>query len=81
VRAVINERCLACHARQPTQPGIAAPPQGVVLETPAAIRRWAPRINELAVLRQTMPAGNLTEMTEDERRMLGAWFTAGARVE
>jgi uncharacterized membrane protein len=78
VRAVINERCVACHARQPTQPGIATPPQGVVLETPAGIRRWAARINELAVLRQTMPAGNLTEMTEDERRLLGAWFAAGA---
>jgi uncharacterized membrane protein len=78
VRAVINERCLACHARQPTQPGIAAPPQGVVLETPAAIRRWAARINDVAVVRQTMPAGNLTEMTDEERRLLGAWFAAGA---
>lgn len=81
VRAVINERCVSCHARQPTQAGIATPPQGVVLETPASIRRWAARINDVAVVRQTMPAGNLTEMTDDERQLLGAWFAAGARVD
>jgi uncharacterized membrane protein len=40
----------------------------------------APRINDVAV-RRTMPAGDLTEMTDDERRLLGAWFAAGARVD
>lgn len=81
VRAVIAERCVACHARVPTQEGIAAPPQGVILETPAQIRRWAAKINEVAVVRQTMPAGNLTEITDEERRLLGAWFAGGARTE
>ena len=81
VRAVIAERCVACHARQPTQEGIAAPPQGVMLETPQQIRRWAAKINEVAVVRQTMPAGNLTQITEEERALLGAWFAAGARID
>ncbi len=81
VRGVINERCVSCHARVPTQEGIAAAPQGVMLETPQQIRRWAARINEVAVVRKTMPAGNVTEMSEEERALLARWFAAGAPVE
>jgi uncharacterized membrane protein len=80
VRAIVNERCIACHAARPTQEGIAQPPAGVILETPAQIRRHAQRIYELAVVKQVMPAGNLTEMTIDERAALGAWYAAGAQT-
>ena len=81
VRAIINERCVACHAAHPTQEGIAAPPAGVILETPQQIRRYALRIYEQAVAKQAMPAGNLTEMTPEERATLGAWYQAGARTD
>jgi uncharacterized membrane protein len=80
VRAIINERCVACHAARPTQEGIAAPPAGIILETPQQIRRFAGRIYEQAVTKQAMPAGNLTEMTAAERATLGTWFQSGAPV-
>jgi uncharacterized membrane protein len=81
VKLVINERCLSCHAAKPTQEGFKSPPAGVVLETPGQLKRWATRINLLAVERQTMPAGNVTEMTDQERALLGNWFRAGAPTD
>jgi len=81
VKLVINERCLSCHAAKPTQEGFKSPPAGVVLETPGQLKRWATRINLLAVERQTMPAGNVTEMTDQERALLGKWFRAGAPTD
>lgn len=81
VRAVINERCVACHARKPTQENIAQPPAGVMLETPAQIRRFAQKIHEQTVVRQVMPAGNVTEMLDAERKLIADWFASGARVD
>ena len=81
VRAVINERCVACHAAKPSQQGITAPPAGVILETPAQLRRWSVKIHEQAVLRRTMPAANATGMSDEERGVLAAWVAAGAPVE
>jgi len=81
VKLVLNERCLSCHAAKPTQEGIKSPPAGVILETPVQIKRWATRIHLLAVERQTMPAGNATEMTDEERALLSRWYRAGAPVD
>jgi uncharacterized membrane protein len=81
VRTVINERCISCHARHPTREGVAQPPAGVMLETPAQIKRFAQKIHEQTVQRQAMPAGNVTEMTEDERKLLALWFATGARTD
>ena len=47
----------------------------------ARIRALAPRIMVRAVVTKTMPLGNLTGITEDERRKLGAWIVQGAKVE
>ncbi len=81
VQAVIAQRCSACHAANPTDENFVEPPAGVVFDTAALIRLNAQRINAQAVLTQTMPLGNLTEMTEDERDLLGRWVRAGAPIE
>ena len=73
-------RCVACHAETPRQPGFATAPKGVLLDTPERIHAQAAAIEQQAVLTRAMPIGNLTGMTDDERRMLGAWIAAGARV-
>jgi uncharacterized membrane protein len=41
VQAIAAARCANCHAARPTFEGIAAPPKGVMLETPQQLRRWA----------------------------------------
>jgi uncharacterized membrane protein len=81
VRAVIQARCVSCHAATPTFPGIVAPPLGFRLDDDASIVAGAPRILTQAVTSQVMPLGNATKMTDDERALLGRWIAAGAATE
>lgn len=78
VRVVIARRCAPCHSSAPTFPGMPAAPAGVMLDTPAQIRARAARIAERAVVQQTMPLGNVTGITGEERALLGRWVRAGA---
>jgi uncharacterized membrane protein len=77
VNGVLNARCLPCHAAQPTQPGFAQPPKGIVFDTADQIAANAPKIAE-TVGNRYMPIGNLTQMTDDERALIVAWFAQGA---
>jgi len=78
VRVIIARRCAACHSSAPTTPGIPTAPLGVLLDTPDEIRANAPRILAVAVDAQTMPLGNVTGMTPEERELVGRWIRAGA---
>jgi uncharacterized membrane protein len=78
VQAIIDQRCVTCHAAQPTQPGFAAAPLGVQLQTSVLIHQHAARIYQQVVQLRAMPIGNLTGITEDERALIGKWYAAGA---
>ena len=80
VASVMQTRCATCHAARPSSPMFAAPPQGVVLDTPDGIRTHADRVFVRAVATKTMPLGNITGMTEEERALVGAWFAQGGEV-
>ena len=80
VRIVIARRCAPCHSAAPTFPGVTAPPGGVAFDTPEQIRVRASRIAERVVAQQTMPLGNVTGITPEERDLLGRWIQAGARL-
>ena len=69
-----------CHAATPTHAGFAAPPLGVTFDNPDHIRTYASKINERAVLSTSMPLGNETGMTVEERAQLGAWIKHGAKI-
>jgi uncharacterized membrane protein len=71
---IASTHCAVCHAARPRHEGFAEAPKGVHLETLADLRRWAPMIDQQAVKTETMPLGNETNMTTDERRILGAWI-------
>ncbi|MBX9943390.1 MAG: urate hydroxylase PuuD [Reyranella sp.] len=79
VLPIIQARCVSCHAAKPTQEGIAAPPKGMILETPQQIRALAAAINQQAAASRVMPPGNMTHMTDAERRMIARWFKGGAQ--
>ncbi|MND95001.1 hypothetical protein D3C80_872410 [compost metagenome] len=55
-----------------------AAPAGVMFDTPQQIKQMAPRIQAQAVATQIMPLGNITQMTQQERDMIGAWIAKGA---
>ena len=81
VRAVIVQRCTSCHADKPTQPGFTAAPKGVMFDSAELIGRHAVQLHQQAVVTRVMPPGNLTGITDDERRLLDAWYRTGAKVE
>jgi uncharacterized membrane protein len=81
VQGVIQARCVQCHADKPTQPGFATAPAGVALHMPQLIVQNAPRIYQQTVQLKAMPIANLTNMTDEERALVGAWFEAGAKQE
>jgi len=78
VKAVLDARCVGCHAATPTQPGFAQPPKGVMLETAEQVGQHAAKIAE-TVGNRYMPIGNLTQMTDDDRALVAAWFAQRAR--
>ncbi|HSH42667.1 MAG TPA: urate hydroxylase PuuD [Arenicellales bacterium] len=81
VETIIGQRCASCHARNPTQPGFAAPPNGFVLENRDQILANADSIYQQAVASRAMPIGNLTGMTDKERRILAKWYESQAQSE
>jgi uncharacterized membrane protein len=74
VADIVLSRCSMCHAAEPVWDGIAAPPQGVLLDSPEQIRLRAKLIEIVAVRSNAMPPGNVTEMTNEERTILASWF-------
>ena len=73
---MIEARCVACHAQKPSFQGLAEAPKGVMLDTPERIRAQVVQIRQQAVLTRAMPPGNLTQMSEEERSLLGRWAAA-----
>ncbi len=78
VEEIVLSRCSMCHAAEPVWEGIALPPKNVVLETPEEIRLQARAIDLQVVRTHAMPPGNITEISEEERRALAAWIAEGA---
>ncbi|MND05906.1 hypothetical protein D3C83_269650 [compost metagenome] len=50
-----------------------------MLETAEQIRARATMINQQAWVTKVMPPGNLTNITDDERRTIARWFKGGAQ--
>ena len=80
IHNVIQERCTVCHSAKPTSPLFSAAPAGVMFDTPQQIQAQAARIQAQAVASQIMPLGNITQMTTEERKLVGDWIAKGAQV-
>ena len=74
IESIIEQRCSVCHSSQPTQPGFMVAPKGVIYDNMAQIEAQAALINQQAVVSRVMPLGNMTGITDEERKMLGDWF-------
>ncbi len=80
-RAVIEARCLACHSSRNTDTVFTAAPNGVMFDSPEKIKSFVDRIKLRAVISKTMPLGNKTGMTDEERATLGRWIDQGAKTD
>lgn len=79
--AVVQRRCVQCHSAHPTDDVFRAAPNGVMYDTPQQIQAYAPKIMERAVRTHTMPLGNKTGMTEEERTVLKRWILQGSKIQ
>jgi uncharacterized membrane protein len=79
VQTIITQRCTSCHSDKPTQPGFAAAPAGILLQTPDLVHQNAAKVYQQAVQLKAMPLGNLTGITDEERATIGKWYEAGAK--
>ena len=77
VEPIVEQRCATCHALAPTQSGFSSPPGGVVLDTPEQIAARGEDIKRV-VASKSMPLGNVTGMTSEERDLIVAWVAQGA---
>lgn len=77
VAPIVEQRCATCHSLAPTQGGFSTAPAGVVLDTPAQIAARADDV-ERVVSANSMPLGNVTGMTREERALVVAWVAQGA---
>lgn len=76
VRMIIQKHCASCHSDTPTDSTFSAAPKGVMFDKMDEIKKHASRILEQAVEHDTMPLGNITGMTKEERAQLGAGLKA-----
>lgn len=81
VYPIIQARCVECHSSKPTNMTYTSPPNGVIFDTPEEIVKHKEKILQRAVITKTMPQNNETNMTQDERDILGAWIEQGAKLK
>ncbi|MBL8018496.1 MAG: urate hydroxylase PuuD [Leptospirales bacterium] len=81
VQPIIQKHCVGCHSERPTDQVFKAAPLGVKYDTPEQIKAMAEKIKTRAVDSESMPLGNKTGMTREERDLLGSWIEQGARIQ
>ena len=72
-------RCSMCHTAEPVWEGVSQPPKNVILDNPIAIANHAEQIVMQAGFSHAMPPGNITDITDEERALIVAWFREGAK--
>jgi uncharacterized membrane protein len=71
VEAVVAQRCVPCHNAELQQ-------KNVALHTPELLRQHAQSVYQQAAVLKLMPLNNATQMTDEERALIGRWYDAGA---
>jgi uncharacterized membrane protein len=78
IMPIIQQRCASCHASNPTDDVYTAPPNGVKYDTPDDIIKLRDKIMQRVVVTKTMPPNNKTDITDEERKLIGCWIEQGA---
>lgn len=81
VQDIVARRCVECHSEHPSSELFIEPPQGVMFDEPQQIVDRAPLIYQQVVVTRQMPLSNMTDITEEERAIIGAWVNRGASAD
>ncbi len=79
--AIIEQRCTVCHSATPTYAGFATAPKGMMFDTHEQIISYAALIKAQSVDTKIMPLGNLTQMSDQERQLIGQWVELQAKKQ
>lgn len=80
VEQIMINRCVQCHSESPTDDTWKAAPNGVMFDTPEQVKNMVDKIMTRAVRSNSMPQGNKTNMTDEERLVLKRWILQGAKT-
>lgn len=81
VQLIFGKRCVQCHSSKPTDTQWTQAPNGVMYDTPEQIKKMSDKIMMRAVLTNSMPQGNKTNMTDEEREIIRLWIIHGAKID
>ena len=73
VQKVFEQRCYLCH-------GALVQMKNIRVDSPASVKQHAQEIYQQVVLQKLMPMNNATQITDEERALIGRWYEAGAPV-
>jgi uncharacterized membrane protein len=73
LQPVLAQRCYQCHGEQVQM-------KNVRLDSPEYVKLHAQGIYQQVVVSKIMPMNNATQITEDERALIGRWFEGGAAL-
>lgn len=68
INNIIKYRCSVCHTTKPTFEDFEDPPLGIIFDTPEDILKNINKIKAQVIDSDVMPPGNLTGITESERK-------------
>jgi uncharacterized membrane protein len=73
LQPVLAQRCYQCHGEQVQM-------KNVRLDTPEDLQRHAQSVFHQVTVTRLMPMNNATQITDEERALVGRWFEGGAAV-
>jgi len=73
---IIQNRCATCHSKSPSDDTFTTAPSGFVLDTKQEIINTKDIIYTRTISSDSMPFGNKTEMTQEERQILASWLNS-----
>ena len=78
---IIQTRCVSCHSANPSDEIWKSAPNGVMYDTPEQIKLMSDKVMTRAVRSKSMPLGNITNMTDEERKVLKRWILQGSNID
>jgi uncharacterized membrane protein len=76
VARIIKIRCATCHSANPSDKMFQTAPSGLIIDTKEEIIYAKDHIYDRTILSDSMPFGNKTHMTQEERDILGKWIAS-----
>ncbi len=73
VQKILEQRCYLCHGAQVQM-------KNMRVDSPTLVKQHAQAIYQQVVVQKLMPMNNATQITDEERALIGRWYEAGASV-